>query len=148
MSRSQLSVPAAGDPPAAPEVVGVIAMIDSEETDWKILAIALDDDRAPNIHDLADLDAHMPGSTAALTHWLRMYKTAEGKGENRFGFGGKPQGAAVATRIVEETHEAPPLGATPDRPRIDPGSTLDRPHVDLGSTPNRSDPTSTRQRLL
>jgi len=88
------------------KVVGVIAMIDSEETDWKILAIAMDDDRAPNIHDLADLDAHMPGSTAALTHWLRMYKTAEGKGENRFGFGGRPQGAAVATRIVEETHEA------------------------------------------
>jgi len=88
------------------KIVGVIAMIDSEETDWKILAIALDDDRAPNIQDLADLDAHMPGATAALTHWLRMYKTAEGKGENRFGFGGKPQGAAIATRIVEETHDA------------------------------------------
>jgi len=88
------------------KIVGLIAMIDADETDWKVLTIALDDDRAQNIHDLADLDAHMPGVTAALTHWLRMYKTAEGKGENRFGFGGKPQGTAVATRIVEETHEA------------------------------------------
>jgi len=88
------------------KIVGVIAMIDSDETDWKVLTIALDDDRAKKIHDLSDLDAHMPGVTGALTHWLRMYKTAEGKGENRFGFGGKPQGAATATRIVEETHEA------------------------------------------
>merc|ERR1719331_3290342 len=79
-------------------------MIDADETDWKILAIALDDDKAPNIGDLNDLDAHMPGATSALTHWLRMYKTSEGKGENRFGCGDKPQGAAFATRVVEETH--------------------------------------------
>ena len=88
------------------KVIGLIAMIDADETDWKILAIALDDDRSLNINDLADLDAHMPGVTGALTHWLRMYKTAEGKGENKFGFQGKPQGAATAVRIVEETHEA------------------------------------------
>lgn len=88
------------------KIVGVIAMIDSDETDWKVLAVAMDDDKAPNIHDLADLDAHMPGVTGALTHWLRMYKTAEGKGENKFGFSGKPQNAAFATKIVEETHGA------------------------------------------
>ena len=28
------------------------------------------------------------------------YKTAEGKKENKFGFGGKPQGAAFARKIV------------------------------------------------
>jgi len=88
------------------KIVGLIAMIDADETDWKILTIAMDDDKARNISDLADLDAHMPGVTSSLTHWLRMYKTAEGKGENKFGCGGKPQGAAFATRIVEETHEA------------------------------------------
>jgi len=88
------------------KIIGLIAMIDADETDWKVLTIALDDDRAPNIQDLSDLDAHMPGVTAALTHWLRYYKTAEGKDENKFGCGGKPQGAAFATRIVEETHEA------------------------------------------
>lgn len=88
------------------KILGLIAMIDADETDWKVLTIALDDDRARNVTDLNDLDAHMPGVTAALTHWLRMYKTAEGKGENKFGFGGKPQGAAFATHIVNETHEA------------------------------------------
>lgn len=88
------------------KIIGVIAMIDDDETDWKVLTIAMDDDKAVNIQDLVDLDAHMPGVTASLTHWLRMYKTAEGKGENRFGYGGKPQGKAVATRVVEECHEA------------------------------------------
>ena len=29
------------------------------------------------------------------------YKTAEGKKENKFGFGGKPQGAAFARQIVD-----------------------------------------------
>jgi len=88
------------------KILGLIAMIDADETDWKILTIALDDDKAPNIGDLNDLDAHMPGATGTLTHWLRMYKTAEGKGENRFGCGDKPMGAAFAARIVDETHEA------------------------------------------
>eukprot|EP00928_Gymnodinium_smaydae_P006222 TRINITY_DN1217_c0_g1_i1.p1 TRINITY_DN1217_c0_g1~~TRINITY_DN1217_c0_g1_i1.p1 ORF type:complete len:825 (-),score=209.87 TRINITY_DN1217_c0_g1_i1:285-2759(-) len=88
------------------KILGVIAMIDADETDWKILALAVDDDKAPAIQDLNDLDAHMPGVTQALTNWLQMYKTAEGKGENRFGFGGKPQGSLFATRIVMETHEA------------------------------------------
>merc|ERR1719356_1673939 len=90
----------------AVKILGVLAMIDADETDWKLLTIAMDDDKAPNLHDLVDLDAHYPGLLQAATHWLRMYKTAEGKGENRFGCGGKPMGAAFAVKIVEETHEA------------------------------------------
>jgi inorganic pyrophosphatase len=88
------------------KIVGVIAMIDDDETDWKILALALDDDKASQVNDLKDLDAHMPGVTASLTHWLRFYKTAEGKAENKFGCGGKPQGHVFAERIVQETHDA------------------------------------------
>ena len=29
-----------------PRILGVIAMIDDDETDWKVLTIALDDDKA------------------------------------------------------------------------------------------------------
>mmetsp|Transcript_49660 Transcript_49660/g.118262 ORF Transcript_49660/g.118262 Transcript_49660/m.118262 type:complete len:444 (-) Transcript_49660:186-1517(-) len=87
------------------KIIGVIPMIDSDETDWKILALAMDDDKAANIQDLNDLDAHMPGVTQALTEWLRKYKTAEGKGENKFGCGGKTMGAAFARKCVDETHE-------------------------------------------
>jgi len=88
------------------KIIGVIAMIDDDETDWKVLALAMDDDRSANVNDLNDLDAHMPGVTQSLTHWLRMYKTSEGKPENRFGCDGKPQSAAFAQRIVQECHEA------------------------------------------
>lgn len=35
-----------------------------------------------------------------ISNWMR-YKTAEGKKENKFGFGGKPQGAAFARKIVD-----------------------------------------------
>ncbi|CAJ1399661.1 unnamed protein product [Effrenium voratum] len=86
------------------KILGVIAMIDDDETDWKVLTIAMDDDKAQNMHDLGDVDAHFPGMTAALTDWLRLYKTADGKKENKFGCGGKPQGAAFARRVVDETH--------------------------------------------
>ncbi|CAE7556462.1 PPA6 [Symbiodinium pilosum] len=88
------------------KILGVIAMIDDDETDWKVLTIAMDDDRSQNVNDLNDIDAHMPGCTQALTDWLRMYKTAEGKKENKFGCGGKPQGAAFARKVVDECHEA------------------------------------------
>ncbi|OLP89691.1 Soluble inorganic pyrophosphatase 1, chloroplastic [Symbiodinium microadriaticum] len=88
------------------KILGVIAMIDDNETDWKVLTIAMDDDRSQNVNDLNDIDAHMPGCTQALTDWLRMYKTAEGKKENKFGCGGKPQGAAFARQVVDECHGA------------------------------------------
>lgn len=88
------------------KIIGVIAMIDDDETDWKVLTLAMDDDRSPHVNDLNDLDAHMPGVTQSLTHWLRMYKTSEGKPENRFGCNDKPQGAAFAQRVVQECHES------------------------------------------
>jgi len=88
------------------KIIGVIAMIDDDETDWKVLTLAMDDDRSPHVNDLNDLDAHMPGVTQSLTHWLRMYKTSEGKPENRFGCNDKPQVAAFAQRVVQECHES------------------------------------------
>ncbi|CAE7812986.1 PPA6 [Symbiodinium sp. CCMP2592] len=88
------------------KILGILAMIDDDETDWKVLTIALDDDKAPIVHDLNDVEAHWPGALRSLTDWLRMYKTAEGKKENKFGFAGKPQSAEFAKQVVEETHQA------------------------------------------
>ena len=44
------------------------------------------------------------GGVSGNTAILR-YKTAEGKKENKFGFGGKPQGAAFARKIVDTGHK-------------------------------------------
>lgn len=40
--------------------LGCLAMIDEGELDWKIVAISLDDPRAPLVNDVDDVDKHFP----------------------------------------------------------------------------------------
>jgi inorganic pyrophosphatase len=83
------------------KVLGVLAMIDSGETDWKLIAINCEDPYADMLNDVDDVDVHMPGATTALHRWLRFYKTPT---INEFGFNGRYQNRAFAESIVEETH--------------------------------------------
>jgi inorganic pyrophosphatase len=43
------------------KVIGTIALIDEGETDWKILAINVNDELAPQINDIHDVQNVMPG---------------------------------------------------------------------------------------
>lgn len=38
------------------KAVGVLAMIDDGELDWKVIAVAADDPKAAEINDVADLE--------------------------------------------------------------------------------------------
>ena len=40
-----------------------------------------------------------------LREWFRLYKTAEGKGENKFGLGEKAMGAEFALKVARHTHD-------------------------------------------
>lgn len=40
--------------------LGALAMIDEGELDWKIVAISLDDPRAPLVNDVNDVEKHFP----------------------------------------------------------------------------------------
>ena len=81
-------------------------MIDSEETDWKVLAVCTEDPLAERLNSLADLEREMPGAVRAVTEWLRRYKLASTHKENSFMFNGECQSAEFALQIVRETHEA------------------------------------------
>ena len=48
-------------PPAFWPVLGAVALIDEGETDWKVLAIDVEDPLAKEIDDIAGLEAKMPG---------------------------------------------------------------------------------------
>ena len=90
------------------KVLGVIAMIDDGELDWKVLAIAVDDPLAPQLDDLADVDAS-PACVGVLTgirEWFRWYKTPDGKPINAFGFGERWLAKAHAIEAILETHHA------------------------------------------
>ncbi|TMW58177.1 hypothetical protein Poli38472_011765 [Pythium oligandrum] len=84
------------------KILGVLALIDDNETDWKVLAINVEDHYASKINDVADIEAHMPGCISAIHDWLRDYKLPQ---VNRFGYDGKCLGRDFAEAVVAETHE-------------------------------------------
>jgi len=86
------------------KVIGVIALIDEGETDWKLIAIDVNDPMAEKLNDITDVDLHMPGFLAATREWFRIYKIPTGKPENQFAFGGQFKDREFAHKIIQETH--------------------------------------------
>lgn len=76
----------------AVKVLGILGMIDSGETDWKVIAISRQDpDLFHALHNIEDVDTHLPGKLDSIRDWFRYYKVAEGKSESQFAFQGKFQ---------------------------------------------------------
>ena len=87
------------------KVLGVLAMIDDGELDWKVIAIKADDAMAAKLNDIADVDTHMPGVVSGIREWFRWYKTPDDKPLNGFGFDGKALDRKHAEEVIAETHE-------------------------------------------
>jgi len=85
-------------------VLGGLALVDGDETDWKLLVVDADapDDAAAAWRDVADVPR---ARVDRLREWFRMYKTAEGKPENRYGLGERAVGADHALATARKTHE-------------------------------------------
>ena len=71
------------------KVLGVMALLDEEETDWKIIVIDVNDPLAPRLNDIEDVERHLPGLLRATNEWFRIYKIPDGKPENQFAFSGE-----------------------------------------------------------
>ncbi|TGZ55637.1 hypothetical protein CRM22_010330 [Opisthorchis felineus] len=87
------------------KVLGILAMIDEGETDWKVIAIHTDDPLADKLNDIDDVDKHMPGLLKATRDWFRYYKVPTGKPENTFAFNGDFKNKAFALDVIQQTHE-------------------------------------------
>lgn len=88
------------------KVLGVLAMIDDGELDWKVIAIHKDDPLANQLNDISDVDKKCPGVISGIREWLRWYKTPDGKPLNEFGFNEQALDRAKALEVVAETHDA------------------------------------------
>ncbi|KAJ2847891.1 Inorganic pyrophosphatase [Coemansia erecta] len=88
------------------KVLGVMALIDEGETDWKVLVIDINDPLASKMNDIEDVERYMPGLIHATNEWFRIYKIPDGKPENQFAFGGEAKNKAYAINILKETAEA------------------------------------------
>ena len=84
--------------------LGVLAMIDDGELDWKIIAISTADPLANELQDIDDVEAKLPGVVSGIREWFRWYKTPDDKPINAFGFDEKALPKAHALKVIDETH--------------------------------------------
>ena len=87
------------------KVLGILAMIDDNETDWKLVVVREGDELFDTVSSCSELEKARPGLLAELKDWLRLYKTADGKPENEFAMKGKYQGPDTAHHVIRETHQ-------------------------------------------
>jgi inorganic pyrophosphatase len=87
------------------KVLGVLAMIDEGETDWKVIVIDVTDPDADKLNSLEDVEKVKPGFLDATREWFRRYKVPDGKPLNEFAFDEQYKDAKFATDIVNETHQ-------------------------------------------
>jgi inorganic pyrophosphatase len=88
------------------KVLGVMALLDEGETDWKVIVIDVQDPLAAKLNDIEDVEKHCPGLLRATNEWFRIYKIPDGKPENVFAFSGEAKNKKYADEIIAECHEA------------------------------------------
>ncbi|CAL9735547.1 inorganic pyrophosphatase, mitochondrial [Monosporozyma servazzii] len=88
------------------KVLGVMALLDEGETDWKVIAIDIKDPLAPKLNDIEDVEKYFPGLLKATNEWFRIYKIPDGKPENQFAFSGEAKNKKYALDVIRETNEA------------------------------------------
>lgn len=64
-------------------------VIDQGETDWKVIAVDVNDPIATMLQDIDDVERCLPGLLDSLKDWYRQYKIPEGKGVNKIALGGE-----------------------------------------------------------
>jgi len=88
------------------KVLGIMAMIDEGETDWKVIAIDVSDPLAEKLNDIEDVYTHMPGLVEATHDWFRTYKMpASDNPPNEFAFQGKAKNKEFAVNIIKQTND-------------------------------------------
>jgi len=84
------------------KVLGVMALIDEGETDWKVIAIDVHDPLADQLNDITDVEKVKPGYLEKTHAWFRDYKTPT---VNKFAFEGKAKDKAYALKVIDENHD-------------------------------------------
>lgn len=87
------------------KVICILALIDDEETDWKIIAINVNDRCCEHINDIRSANYYKPGCLKAIKRWFEHYKTVRGKEKNKFGFNGNYKDTKYALHVVNKCHE-------------------------------------------
>lgn len=85
--------------------LGVYAMIDDGELDWKVIAINVDDPKASVVNDVEDVEREFPGELEKIMVWFRDYKMPDGKPQNAYGYDNKCMNKEFTMGVISETNE-------------------------------------------
>jgi inorganic pyrophosphatase len=88
------------------KVVGCLALLDENECDWKIIAIDTEDENAPRINDIDDVEKVYRGIIQQTLSWFEKYKVPDGKERNVFALDGRCMDKKFTMRVVERCHES------------------------------------------
>lgn len=88
------------------KVLGVMALLDEGETDWKVIVVDVNDPLASHLNDIEDVEKCLPGLLRATNEWFRIYKIPDGKEENQFAFSGECKNRKYAEEVIRECNEA------------------------------------------
>ena len=144
----------------AVKVLGVLALIDDGETDWKVLAICISDAMAHMLNDIDDVETHLPGTIKAIREYFMFYKATSGmlnplpqdaaddtktQPDYYKSFSGKINSYALraqampkqyAVRVIEDTHQHwKSLHLVNKRDVINKGETISRPVAEGSDVP-------------
>lgn len=53
------------------KVLGIMALIDEGETDWKVIVVDVTDPLANKLNDIEDVENNLPGLIRATNEWFR-----------------------------------------------------------------------------
>ncbi|KAG1864713.1 inorganic pyrophosphatase [Suillus subalutaceus] len=126
------------------KVLGIMALLDEGETDWKVIVVDVHDPLASKLNDIEDVERHLPGLIRATNEWFRIYKIPDGKGENAFAFSGEAKNKKYATEIIHECNEAWRRLIAGDSPAKTPTYEISVRNLSNSSSPSfvtRGDPT-------
>lgn len=87
------------------KALGILAMIDEGETDWKVIVINVEDELADKLNSLEDVEKLKPEYLTATREWFRTYKVPDGKPLNNFAFDGEYKDKAFADKTIEECYQ-------------------------------------------
>lgn len=64
------------------KVLGAFAVIEALKADWKVVVVDTSNPLAGEMHDLGDVERHLPGYLETMLEWFRVYKMPEGRAGN------------------------------------------------------------------
>lgn len=81
-------------------MVGILGLLDKDETDWKVITINAREAAEKNVETMQDIDIFFPDLLDSVRKFFRVYKVPDGNSENKFAFDGEFRDGDFAREVI------------------------------------------------